>query len=185
MDKHRQVTFCMCKTFKGFCSCSSPTLVWWYWYFICSQILFFSSARLISININWCSSVFKVSLWTLALCTTECTDTLKFMWTWLNPSNTGGLFCSETEEFFGGVQTVTQSQRLHSTAHKCSTFNTAADVQEDSWLTITPRSKLSEEGNLYLVLSRSGWKQVELLRRRCLEKKSTHLWYRNWQRAAS
>lgn len=41
---------------------------------------------------------------------------------------------------------MTQSQRLHSTAHKCSTFNTAADVQEDTWLTVAPRSKLSEEG---------------------------------------
>lgn len=41
---------------------------------------------------------------------------------------------SETEEDFGGVQTATQGQRLHSTAQKCSTFNTAADVQEDTWL---------------------------------------------------
>lgn len=90
-------------------------------------------------------------------------DALKFMWTWLNPSNTDGLFCSETEEFFGGVQTVTHSQRLHSTAHKCSTFNPAADVQEDTWLTITPRSKVSEQGNLYLMLPRSYWKQVKLL----------------------
>lgn len=98
-------------------------------------------------------------------------DTLNFMWTWLNPSNTDGLFCSEMEEFFGGVQTVTQSQRLHSTAHKCSTFNPAADVQEDTWLTIAPRSKLSEQGNLYLMLPRSYWKQVKLLHRCCLEKK--------------
>lgn len=55
----------------------------------------------------------------------------------------------------GGVQTATQSRRLHSTAHECSTFKTAADAQEDTWLTIPPRPELSEEGNLYLALSRS------------------------------
>lgn len=67
------------------------------------------------------------------------------------PQHTDGLSCSKTEEFsflfflFGGVQTATRSQRLHSTAQKRSTFNAAADVEGRRLARSAPRSKLSEE----------------------------------------
>lgn len=67
----------------------------------------------------------------------------------------------------GGVQTATRSQSLHSAAaqaQNCSTFITAAGVQEAAWLVARARrSKVLRAKKLHHVLPRSYSKQVKLL----------------------